>query len=157
MEQTIKKWEDVWEKIRPPCQLCKKEMVLYGPLVFPPSDKKRYYWRCRNHGCTRVLNEMTPGETKMLVDFIERTIKNPVRKDDGLLDYMYGKQLTNARMLNGDTPVVVDCAHGSEDTQKYLDTCPVDGTLMKVLYVPGTTWLACCKKECYDIYLKARP
>jgi len=28
--------------------------------------------------------------------------------------------------------------------------CPVCGSLMKVYFIPGTTWLALCSKECSD-------
>jgi len=28
--------------------------------------------------------------------------------------------------------------------------CPVCGKPMKCFYIPGTTWLACCSKECYE-------
>jgi len=28
--------------------------------------------------------------------------------------------------------------------------CPVCGKPMRCFYIPGTTWLACCSKECYE-------
>jgi len=28
--------------------------------------------------------------------------------------------------------------------------CPVCGTLIKCYYIPGTWWLACCSKKCYE-------
>ena len=28
--------------------------------------------------------------------------------------------------------------------------CPVCGKLFKAYYIPGTTWFACCSKECYE-------
>jgi len=36
----------------------------------------------------------------------------------------------------------------------YLDVCPVCGRLMCVYYIPGTTYLACCSKECYEKYAR---
>jgi len=35
---------------------------------------------------------------------------------------------------------------------EYLDVCPVCGKLMKVFYIPGTTYLACCSEQCYKKY-----
>jgi hypothetical protein len=28
--------------------------------------------------------------------------------------------------------------------------CPVCGKPMRCFYIPGTTWLACCSRECYQ-------
>ncbi len=36
----------------------------------------------------------------------------------------------------------------------YLDVCPVCGRLLRVYYIPGTTYLACCSEECYEKYMK---
>jgi hypothetical protein len=32
----------------------------------------------------------------------------------------------------------------------YYDICPQCGTLMRVFYIPGTTWIAACSKKCYE-------
>ena len=37
---------------------------------------------------------------------------------------------------------------------EYLDVCPICGRLMKVFYIPGTTYLACCSSRCYEEYFK---
>ena len=34
----------------------------------------------------------------------------------------------------------------------YLDKCPICGKLIRVQAVKGTTYLACCSKECYEKY-----
>lgn len=33
---------------------------------------------------------------------------------------------------------------------EYHDFCPVDGKLMHVYAIEGTTWIACCSTKCYD-------
>ncbi len=35
------------------------------------------------------------------------------------------------------------------DCRFYYGICPICGTLMKVIYIPGSSWLAACSEECY--------
>jgi len=39
----------------------------------------------------------------------------------------------------------------------YYDACPVCGKLMRVQAIRGTTWLACCSKDCYTTYVDEHP
>lgn len=36
------------------------------------------------------------------------------------------------------------------DCRFYYAICSICGKLMKVIYIPGTTWLAACSRECYE-------
>ncbi|RLI25547.1 hypothetical protein DRO58_06265 [Candidatus Bathyarchaeota archaeon] len=36
--------------------------------------------------------------------------------------------------------------------EEAIAPCPVCGRPMKCLYIPGTTWLACCSEECYRMF-----
>jgi len=36
----------------------------------------------------------------------------------------------------------------------YIDECPTCGKPIHIFYIPGTTYLACCSKECYEEYDK---
>ncbi len=35
------------------------------------------------------------------------------------------------------------------DCRFYYGICPICGKLMKVVFIPGTTWLVACSRECY--------
>lgn len=44
----------------------------------------------------------------------------------------------------------------AEPLVEYSDACPVCLKLMLVRAIAGSTWLACCSKECYEKYWKLR-
>jgi len=40
------------------------------------------------------------------------------------------------------------------EAREYIDVCPACGRLMKVRYIPGTTYIATCSKQCTKEYLE---
>jgi hypothetical protein len=39
---------------------------------------------------------------------------------------------------------------------EYKKPCPICKTMMLVRAIAGTTWLACCSHDCYELYFKRK-
>ena len=73
-------------------------------------------------------------------------------KEEPIEVYCFG---TNKFRLKATVVEIFNEKLGKWQWYEYSKTvmpCPVCGRLMKVYYIPGTTWFACCSEECYKKY-----